>query len=199
MRSSGALVVPECVQLTEAMAKVGYNPKLTVQASNCWERVAHVPACRCGSQRTEAGLLGEGPGNPIYTDDPGGKAYLADAGLRDPGALVNNTYYETGWMIADMDVNVFQTAAKSVLASVRPASWQAARNQNYQEPLFINGIKWVMNSKEAYGVHEPAASQSTRPRRRASSTTAPHQHPVRRSSVVESAVRSVGRAVTLCT
>jgi len=29
---------------------------------------------------------------------------------------------------------------------------QAARNQDYQPPLFINGIRWVMNADEAYGL-----------------------------------------------
>jgi len=52
-----------------------------------------------------------------------------------------------------------------VLASVQAGIMQAARNQNYQEPLFINGIKWVMNSKEAYGVMNCSLS-STRPRRK---------------------------------
>lgn len=29
---------------------------------------------------------------------------------------------------------------------------QAARNQDYQPPLFIDGIKWIMNANEAYGI-----------------------------------------------
>jgi len=140
------------VQLTEAMAKVGYNPKLTVQASNCGSASLMFQPAGAAANGQKLVFWEKDPGNPIYTDDPGWKAYLADAASVDPGALVNNTYYETGWMIADMDVNVFQTAAKSSLGLSQAGIMQAARNQNYQEPLFINGIKWVMNSKEAYGV-----------------------------------------------
>ena len=153
----GALVVPECVQLTEAMAKVGYNPKLTVQASNCGSASLMFQPAGAAANGQKLVFWEKDPGNPIYTDDPGWKAYLADAASVDPGALVNNTYYETGWMIADMDVNVFQTAAKSSLGLSQAGIMQAqgaadSATQNYQEPLFINGIKWVMNSKEAYGV-----------------------------------------------
>jgi hypothetical protein len=51
-----------------------------------------------------------------------------------------------------MDVNIFQTAAASSLGLSEVGIMQAARNQNYQEPLFINGIRWIMNANEAYGI-----------------------------------------------
>ena len=55
-------------------------------------------------------------------------------------------------MIADMDINAFQVAASSSLGLSEVGIMQAARNQNYQPPLFINGIRWIMNAKEAYGI-----------------------------------------------
>jgi hypothetical protein len=55
-------------------------------------------------------------------------------------------------MIADMDINAFQVAASSSLGLSEVGIMQAARNQNYQPPLFINGIRWIMNANEAYGI-----------------------------------------------
>jgi hypothetical protein len=93
------------------------------------------------------------PGNPVYAKDPGYQAYVADATKIDPAhAQPDDTYYETGWMIADMMVNGFQTAAASSLGLTEEGIMQAARNQDYQPPLFINGIKWIMNANEAYGI-----------------------------------------------
>jgi len=78
---------------------------------------------------------------------------VANAKKMDPkNAQPDNTYYETGWMIADMMVNAFHTAASSSLGLSEAGIMQAARNQDYQPPLFINGIKWIMNANEAYGI-----------------------------------------------
>lgn len=92
-------------------------------------------------------------GNPVYAKDPGYRAYVTNAKKVDPkNAQPDNTYYETGWMIADMMVNDFQTAASSSLGLSQAGIMQAARNQDYQPPLFIDGIKWIMNANEAYGI-----------------------------------------------
>jgi branched-chain amino acid transport system substrate-binding protein len=149
----GALVVPECLQMTEAMAKIGYTPKLTVQASNCGSASLMFAPAGAAANGQKLVFWEKDPGNPIYKNDPGYTAYVADSEKVDPAhALPTNTYYETGWMIADMDINAFQVAAKSSLGLSEVGIMQAARNQNYQPPLFINGIKWIMNAKEAYGI-----------------------------------------------
>jgi branched-chain amino acid transport system substrate-binding protein len=149
----GALVVPECLQMTEAMAKIGYTPKLTVQASNCGSASLMFAPAGQAADGQKLVFWEKDPGNPIYAHDPGWTSYVADATKMDAAhALPNNTYYETGWMIADMDVNAFQMAAKSSLGLSEVGIMQAARNQNYQPPLFINGIRWIMNAKEAYGI-----------------------------------------------
>jgi branched-chain amino acid transport system substrate-binding protein len=149
----GALVVPECLQLTEAMAKIGYSPKLTVQASNCGSASLMFAPAGAAANGQKLVFWEKDPGNPIYKNDPGYTAYVADAMKVDPAhALPTDTYYETGWMIADMDINAFQVAASSSLGLSEVGIMQAARNQNYQPPLFINGIRWIMNAKEAYGI-----------------------------------------------
>ena len=149
----GALVVPECLQLTEAMAKIGYSPKLTVQASNCGSASLMFAPAGAAANGQKLVFWEKDPGNPIYKNDPGYTAYVADAQKVDPAhALPSDTYYETGWMIADMDINAFQVAASSSLGLSEVGIMQAARNQNYQPPLFINGIKWIMNANEAYGI-----------------------------------------------
>jgi branched-chain amino acid transport system substrate-binding protein len=149
----GALVVPECLQLTEAMAKIGYSPKLTVQASNCGSASLMFAPAGTAANGQKLVFWEKDPGNPVYAKDAGYQAYVADATKVDPAhAQPNDTYYETGWMIADMMVNAFQTAASSSLGLTEEGIMQASRNQDYQPPLFINGIKWIMNANEAYGI-----------------------------------------------
>jgi branched-chain amino acid transport system substrate-binding protein len=149
----GALVVPECLQLTEAMAKIGYTPKLTVQASNCGSASLMFAPAGAAANGQKLVFWEKDPGNPIYKNDAGYNAYVSDAMKVDPAhAAPTDTYYETGWMIADMDINAFQVAAKSSLGLSEVGIMQAARNQDYQPPLFINGIKWIMNANEAYGI-----------------------------------------------
>jgi ABC-type branched-subunit amino acid transport system substrate-binding protein len=148
----GALVVPECLQLTEAMARVGYKPPLTVQASNCGSAALMFAPAGGAANGQKLVFWEKDPGNPLYTNDPGWKAYVADATSVDPSAAVDNTYYETGYMTADMEVNSYLTAAASPTGLTQASIMQAARNQNYQEPLFINGLKWIMNANEAYGI-----------------------------------------------
>ncbi len=149
----GALVVPECLQMTEAMAKIGYTPKLTVQASNCGSASLMFAPAGAAANGQKLVFWEKDPGNPIYKNDPGYTSYVADAMRVDPAhAQPANTYYETGWMIADMDIYAFQVAALSSLGLSEVGIMQAARNQNYQPPLFINGIRWVMNANEAYGI-----------------------------------------------
>jgi ABC-type branched-subunit amino acid transport system substrate-binding protein len=149
----GALVVPECLQLTEAMAKIGYSPKLTLQASNCGSASLMFAPAGTAANGQKLVFWEKDPGNPIYAKDPGYQAYVTNAKKVDPkNGQPDNTYYETGWMIADMMVNDFQTAASSSLGLSEAGIMQAARNQDYQPPLFINGIKWIMNANEAYGI-----------------------------------------------
>ncbi len=148
----GALVVPECVQLTGAMARVGYKPPLTVQASNCGSAALMFAPAGAAANGQKLVFWEKDPGNPIYKNDPGWKHYVAAATSVDPTAAVGNTYYETGYMTADMEVNSYLIAAKSPSGLTRASIMQAARNQNYQEPLFINGLKWIMNAKEAFGI-----------------------------------------------
>jgi ABC-type branched-subunit amino acid transport system substrate-binding protein len=150
----GALVVPECLELTEALAKAGYTPKLVVQASNCGSASLMFAPAGAAANGQKLVFWEKDPGNPVYAHDAGFNDYVKDAESVDPKAktLVDNTYYETGWMIGDMDVNIFQTAAASSLGLSEVGIMQAARNQNYQEPLFINGIRWIMNANEAYGI-----------------------------------------------
>jgi branched-chain amino acid transport system substrate-binding protein len=149
----GALVVPECLQLTEAMAKIGYSPKLTVQASNCGSASLMFAPAGAAANGQKLVFWEKDPGNPVYAKDAGYQAYVTNAKKVDPkNAQPDNTYYETGWMIADMMVNDFETAASSSLGLSEAGIMQAARNQDYQPPLFIDGIKWIMNANEAYGI-----------------------------------------------
>jgi len=124
----------------EAMAKIGYSPKLTVQASNCGSTSLMFAPAGAAANGQKLVFWEKDPGNPIYANDPGYTAYVANAKKVDPAhAQPANTYYETGWMIADMDINAFQAAAKSSLGLSEVGIMQAARNQNSQPPLFING------------------------------------------------------------
>jgi branched-chain amino acid transport system substrate-binding protein len=156
-------VVPECLAMTEAVAKVGWKPKLFVQTSNCGSAQLMFQPAGAAANGQKLVFWEKDPGNPLYANDPGWTSYVSEAKSVDPQALTNNTYYETGWMIADMMVNIFQTAASSNLGLSQAGIMQAARNQDYQPPLFINGIRWVMNADEAYGLMkmQPLVYQSS--------------------------------------
>lgn len=145
-------VVPECIELTAAVAKLGWSPKLFIQPSNCSSAaLMFAPAGVAANGQKVAGWE-MAPSDPVFANTPQWTAYTADATKVDPsGAQVNNTYYETGWIIADMMVNIFHAASKSKLGLSRAGIMQAARNQNYHPPLFLSGINWIMNAKEAWG------------------------------------------------
>ena len=145
-------VVPECLAMTQAVAKVGWKPKLFVQTSNCGSAQLMFQPAGAAADGQKLVFWEKDPGNPLYANDPGWTSYVSEAKSVDTQAQTGNTYYETGWMIADMMVNVFQTAAASSLGLSQAGIMQAARNQDYQPPLFINGIRWVMNADEAYGI-----------------------------------------------
>lgn len=149
----GALVVPECLQLTQAMAKIGYAPKLTVQASNCGSASLMFAPAGQAANGEKLVLWEKDGGNPLYNSDSAYTSFVSDAKRLDAkNAQPTDFYYETGWIIADMEINIFQTAAKSSLGLSQVGIMQAARNQNYQPPLFINGVRWIMNAHEAYGI-----------------------------------------------
>jgi ABC-type branched-subunit amino acid transport system substrate-binding protein len=145
-------VVPECLGMTEAAAKAGWSPKLFIQTSNCGSAQLMFQPAGAAANGQKLVFWEKDPGNPLYAKDPGYTSYVANATKVDPKALVENTYYETGWMIADMMINSFKVAAASPLGLSEAGIMQAARNQNYQPPLFIKGVRWIMNAKEAYGM-----------------------------------------------
>ncbi len=82
----GALVVPECLQLTEAMAKIGYSPKLTVQASNCGSASLMFAPAGTAANGQKLVFWEKDPGNPVYAKDPGYQAYARQRDQDRPGA-----------------------------------------------------------------------------------------------------------------
>jgi len=149
----GALVVPECLEMTEAIAKLGWTPKMVVQASNCASAsLMFAPAGQAANgQRLVYWSIGD-PTASTYAGNAGVQSFLTESKSVDPSAQVANTYYQTGWIIAGMDINVFKTAAASSLGLSEAGIMQAARNQDYHPSLFYPGVNWVMNAKEAYGM-----------------------------------------------
>ena len=63
-----------------------------------------------------------------------------------------DTYTVNGWVVADMMVNVFESAAASDTGLSRLGIMEAARTQSYAPPMFIDGITWEMSPEQSLGI-----------------------------------------------
>ena len=77
--------------MTEATAKIGYTPKLTVQASNCGSASLMFAPAGAAANGQKLVFWEKDPGNPIYKNDPGYTAYVADAMKVDPAHALRPT------------------------------------------------------------------------------------------------------------
>lgn len=142
-------VTTDCLSLTNAIARVGWQPEAVVQPSNCVDGTTlFAPAGEAADGQMLMMWLKE-PGNPAF-DDEAVAEYL-DAveafGIDNP-----DTYTVNGWVVADMMVNVFESAAASDTGLSRLGIMEAARIQSYAPPMFIDGITWEMSPEQSLGI-----------------------------------------------
>ncbi|GAA2162258.1 amino acid/amide ABC transporter substrate-binding protein (HAAT family) [Humibacillus xanthopallidus] len=157
LKSSGAPILvnagvtTDCLALTQAIGRVGWKPETVIQPSNCADGATlYAPAGDAADGQQILRWLKD-PANAAFADDAAVKEYLqlsAANGADSP----TNSYTVNGWAIADLMVDDFTRAAKLEGGLSRVSIMQAARTQNYQPPMFIDGISFTMSPTQAYGV-----------------------------------------------
>ena len=139
-------ITTDCGPDVQAMARIGFTPKLVVNPSNCADGTAYVAA----------GAAADGNIIPKYLKDPGDPALANDAGVKDylvnvKGADKDNTITVAGWVTADLTINTLKQAAASPSGLTHASVIEAARDQTYAAPMLINGIKWISTPTELVG------------------------------------------------
>ena len=139
-------ITTDCGPNVQAMARIGFTPKLVVNPSNCADATGYIAA----------GAAANGNIIPKFLKDPADPSLASDAGVKDylahvTGADKDNTITVNGWLQADLTINTLKQAAASAGGLTHVSVIEAARNQSYASPLLINGIKWVSTAQELIG------------------------------------------------
>jgi hypothetical protein len=91
------------------------------------------------------------PASPLYANDAAVQGLFAKLKkLNNPAPT--NSYTVNGWVIGDMMVDVFKKAAASSSGLSHAGILEAARVQEYQPPMFMDGIKWRMAPNAPLGI-----------------------------------------------
>lgn len=142
-------ITTDCGPVVQALARVGFKPKLVVNPSNCADQTAYIAAGQAADGNVIPAYLKD-PGAPDSANDPGVKAYLADVnGAKAP----TNTITISGWVQADLTINTLKQAAASKNGLTHASIIEAARNQTYASPMMVNGVKWVSTPTELVGMN----------------------------------------------
>jgi len=157
LSSSGAQVLfdagvtTDCPALSIAIGRSGWKPETFLQPSNCVDgNTLYKPA----------GAAADGQLVPVWLKNPASPLYAADAGVTDFAAKVKaannpaptNSYTVNGWVLGDLMIDVFKKAAASQSKLSHAGIMEAARVQEYQPPMFIDGIKWKMAPTAPLGI-----------------------------------------------
>ena len=139
-------ITNDCGPDTVAMARVGFTPKLTIAPSNCADQTGWIAA----GQAADGVVIpswSKSPADPAMASDPGATQYKSEVTTPDQA----NTITIAGWQAADLTVNTLKQAAASPDGLTQVSVIQAARNQNYACPMFINGINWLSTPTQMVG------------------------------------------------
>jgi branched-chain amino acid transport system substrate-binding protein len=144
-------VTTDCLALSQAIGRVGWKPQTVSQPSNCADGATlYAPAGAAADGQQVMRWLKD-PANSAFADDPAVKTYEQQA-KANGASTPTDSYTVNGWVIADLMVDDFTRAAASSGGLSHLSIINAARTQNYQPPMFINGIKFVMTPSESDGI-----------------------------------------------
>lgn len=139
-------ITNDCGPDVQAMARIGFTPKLVVAPSNCADQTGWI-AAGAAADGVVLPSWSKNPVDPTQADDAGVKQYLADVTGADKG----NSITISGWLTADLTINTLKQAAASPEGLTQQSVIEAARNQNYASPMFINGVTWVSTPTDMIG------------------------------------------------
>ncbi|WP_035853560.1 ABC transporter substrate-binding protein [Cryptosporangium arvum] len=144
-------VTTDCLALTQAIGRVGWKPETVIQPSNCADGATlYAPAGAAADQQQILKWLKD-PADQAFASDAAVQEYLKQSAANGADSPTNS-YTVNGWAIGDLMIDVFTNAAKSKEGLSRASIMQAARNQSYQPPMFIDGIKFTMTPDKSLGI-----------------------------------------------
>ncbi len=145
-------VTGTCGAFDTARGRVGYEPELVLKPSNCVNAVEYIAAGKA-ADGVELGAFGKDPNAPELADDPGVAEYKAQmkaAGV--PDEVAGNAVAVSGWTQADLVINTLKQAAESEDGLTRLSVMEAARDQDYDSPMLIDGINWYSTPELLTGI-----------------------------------------------
>ncbi|MEU7868725.1 ABC transporter substrate-binding protein [Dactylosporangium sp. NPDC049140] len=144
-------VTTDCPALSTAIGRSGWKPETFIQPSNCVDgNTLYKPAGAAADGQLVPVWL-KNPASDLYASDPGMTDYLAKLKAQN-NAAPTNSYTVNGWVIGDLMIDVFKKAASSPSKLSHAGIMEAARTQEYQPPMFIDGIKWKMAPTAPLGI-----------------------------------------------
>ncbi|WP_191563587.1 ABC transporter substrate-binding protein [Janibacter melonis] len=144
-------VTTDCLSLTQAVGRVGWKPKTFIQPSNCADGATlYAPAGDAADGQQILRWLKD-PASDEFADDDAVTEYREQAKANGADSP-DNSYTVNGWAIADLMIDNFKRAAESDEGLSRLSIMQAARTQDYQPPMFIDGITFQMSPTQSYGI-----------------------------------------------
>ncbi len=137
----------DCGPVVQAMDRIGFTPKVVINPSNCADSTAYVASGKAADGNVIPSFL-KNPASAALANDAGVKMYLSQVTTDDK----NNAITVAGWVTADLLVNTLKQAAASSGGLSRLSAIQAARNQKYASPMFIDGINWESTATTLTGI-----------------------------------------------
>jgi len=157
LKASGAKILvdagvtTDCLAITQAIGRVGWKPETVIQPSNCADGgTLYAPAGAAADGQQIMRWLKD-PASAEFKDDPAVQEYMQQT-VANGADAPTNTYTVNGWAIADLMIDDFKRAAASEDGLTHLSIMEAARTQNYQPPMFIDGIKFQMSPTQAFGI-----------------------------------------------
>lgn len=127
----------DCPALVIAMGKIGFQPKFTLNPSNCADTTGYIQAGAAANGNVLPMFLKD-PSNPALANDTGLKEYLSQVKTKDK----LNSLAVAGWTAADLTINTLKQAAGMPGGLTQENVIDAARDQNYASPMLPNGVTW---------------------------------------------------------
>ena len=139
-------ITNDCGPDTQALARIGFTPKMVIAPSNCADETGWI-AAGAAANGVIIASWSKNPADPSMASDPGVQQYLKEVTTSDK----NNTITIAGWQTADLTINTLKQAAGMPGGLTHENVIKAARNQNYACPMFTNGINWLSTPTDMVG------------------------------------------------
>lgn len=139
-------ITTDCGPDVQALARIGFSPKMVINPSNCADETGYIAAGAAANGGYLPSWL-KNPADPTLKNDPGLKEYLSQVKTSD----ATNSITVSGWVTADLTIATLKQAAGMSGGLTQENVIKAARNMNYACPMFVNGITWLSTPTDMIG------------------------------------------------